>query len=312
MRVSLTRAIRPVLLVLCFCSLPWPPVGAAEIRPVPGALVLLFDSDPIYAAETILDGEVLPRLAWNDDAPAFPGDSPGSLAALYDSRLAPGRIGWRLPGGPWTEDDPFVAAAVFVIDPEGFVADPFGFFQISWGLWNSETTGLQRTGNFENFAGDTFDLIEFDYFPNVSPFFGGPFLSPSMFGRANLDDPLFDLFGSFANVSFGSVEAELPLGEPLLAVLEHRPADSALVVSALRITAEGGLLPVPGAVTVVPLQFLSLREYAVDTLGLTLWHDGFGGESPSLRARVVFHALTARPGLPVTPQELLNVARPVR
>ena len=81
-------------------------------------------------------------------------------------------------------------------------ADPNGFFQISWGLWSSTTTGLERTGNPASFAGDTFELLEFDYFPNASPFFGGPFLSPTAFGVANPDAPGFEGQGSFANAAF--------------------------------------------------------------------------------------------------------------
>jgi hypothetical protein len=287
------------------------PILAGEAAPAPGAVAERFESDPTHDAGVTLDGAVLERLTWNDDAPAFPGDAPGSLAALYDATLDAGRIGWPVPGG-FDQDDPFVAAAVFVIDPDGFQADPFGFFQISWGLWSSSTTGYERTGTLQSFAGDTFELIEFDYFPNVSPFFGGPFLTPSVFGVAHEDDPLFPFLGSFVNTSFGSVPAELPLGDPLLGLLEHRPRDGVVVCSVHRITTEGTLLPVPGAVTLVPLRLLPLREYEVDTLGLTLWRDGFSGPSPSLRATVVFHAIVARGGEAVSPAEVLDALRDAR
>ncbi len=55
-------------------------------------------------------------------------------------------------------------------------------------------------------------------------------------------------------------------------------------------------MPVPGAVGVVPLDGLPRREYSVDTVGITLWRDGFGGEAPALRALLRFHAVVARPG----------------
>jgi hypothetical protein len=191
--------------------------------------------------------------------------------------------------------DAFRAAAVFVIEPDGFQADPFGFFQMSWGLWNTRTTGLDRTGSLTSLASDTFELLEFAYFPNVSPFFGGPFLSPSAFGVANDEDPLFDFLGGFVNFAFASVPVELPLGEPLSAVLSHLPAEGVMVVTVRRIDAGGRLVPLPGAVAVVPLDSLPVREYSVDTIGLTLWHDGFGGDTPSLRADVVFHELSVGP-----------------
>lgn len=253
-------------------------------------------SNPLHGSDLQLDGEALARLRWNDDAPAFPGDAPGSLTARYDSNMPPGRVGWPLPGS-WSEEDPFTATAVFVIEPEGFAADPFGFFQISWGLWNSRSTGMERTGTFSDFAGDTFELIEFAYFPNLSPFFGGPFLSPTVFGVADRDNPLFDPFGSFANLAFGSIQLELPLGQPLLTTIEHRPADRAVVVSVKRITEQGRLLPLPGGVVVVDLAQLDVERFSVDTVGLTLWRDGFAGTTPSLTAELTLHAILAQPGL---------------
>jgi hypothetical protein len=295
--------LAPSLLVLVWIA--GPGISAAEIAPAPGATVELFEDDPTLDPAVAVDGTALLRLQWQADAPAFPGDRPGSLVATYDATLDPGRIGWPLPAALGA-DDPFIAAAVFAIDPQGFHADPFGFFQISWGLWNSATTGEERTGTLQSFAGDTFELIEFDYFPNVSPFFGGPFLSPTVFGVANEADPAFPFLGSFVNTGFGSTQAELPLGEPLLALLEHRPADDALVVSVHRIAASGGLLPVPGAVTVVPLSGLAVREYTVDTVGLTLWRDGFSGPDPSLFARVAYHAIVVRGGEVVSPGEVLD------
>ncbi len=277
----------------------------------PAVPVTFFETSPLLEPSTDLEGAVFERLEWNDDDPAFPGDRAGSLTALYDATMPPARIGWPLPA-PWTQDDPFVAAAVFVIDPTDFVADPFGFFQISWGLWSSGTTGLERTGTPSSFAGDTFELIELDYFPNVSPLFGGPFLSPIVFGEADTDSPLFPFLGSFANLGFGSVPSELPLGEPLIAILEHRPADDVVVASVHRITSAGGLVPVPGALALARLDSMPLRRYEVDRFGLTLWRDGFSGPTPSVRAKLRVHAIGARAGRPVTPAELIDALRLAR
>ena len=289
MYVAIRRVLTPVVLAFLFTA-----VVVAQSIPVPGKLAVTFETNPLSSSDVVLDGDVLARLTWNDDAPAFVGDRPGSLTALYDSRLAAGRIGWPLPQR-LSEGAPFRATAVFVIEPDGFQADPFGFFQISWGLWNSRTTGLERTGSFADFASDTFELVEFVYFPNVSPFFGGPFLSATVFGVANPDDPSFDFLGAFVNLAFGSVPAELPLGEPLSASIWHRPGDGVAVVTVERINEAGRRVPIPGAVVVVSLGSLAVREYAVDTIGLTLWHDGFGGDPPSLRAEVVFHEISIAP-----------------
>jgi hypothetical protein len=283
---------RPASILVAAGLLASPAV--ADPRPASAGVHERFESNPLATSAIVVDGDALGRLGWNDDPPAFPGDRPGSLSALYDSRLPAGRIGWPLPE-TWTEHDAFTASATFVIEPDDFQADPFGYFQISWGLWSSETTGLERTGNLDDFAADTFDLIEFAYFPNVSPFYGGPYLSPSVFGAADPDHPSFDFLGAFTNFAFGATPLDLPLGEPLVAVLEHRPADGVLVVSVKRINARGGRVPLPGGVAVVPLEHLAVGTFSVDTVGLTLWHDGFGGDPPSLRADVVFHAFEAVP-----------------
>ncbi|HXV75761.1 MAG TPA: hypothetical protein VD788_05525, partial [Candidatus Polarisedimenticolaceae bacterium] len=56
-------------------------------------------------------------------------------------------------------------------------------------------------------------------------------------------------------------------------------------------------LPLPGAVTVVDLADLPLRRYSLDTIGLMLWSDGFGGPVPALLADVEFHGLFVHPDL---------------
>ena len=256
---------------------------------------LSFQTDPLARADVLIEGAALARLSWQDDQPAFPGDRPGSLTALYDSRLEPGRFGIALPE-TWDQDDTFTAAAILVIESEGFSADPNGFFGISWGLWNTEEPGLNRTGDFTDFAADTFEVMEFSWFPNVSPFFGGPFLSPALFGEAHAADPLFPFLGGYSNFAFGSTQVALPLDEPLLAVIQHLPEADAIVFSVLRIVNGGHLVPVPGALAVIDLNTLPLRSYRLDALGLTLWQDGFTGETPSVDVSVTYHQLVALPG----------------
>ena len=292
------------LLLLFLVSVP--PTLADEETAHGGTLAVYFRDDPRDTASTILVGAVDDRLTWQADGPAYPGDRPGSLTAVHDSNELPALLGFPLPE-PLDQDDLFTAAAMFIIDPQDFLADPNGFFQISWGLWNSQTTGLERTGNFVDFAGDTFDLIEFDYFPNVSPFFGGPFVSPTILGEAIPDDPSFAFLGSFVNVTFASAMAELPLGEPLVAILEHRPDANSLVATVHRIVNNGHLVPVNGATASVPLDLLPSRAYQVDVVGLTLWQDGFVIADRSLFARVTYHGLVVLPGLLDRPERILRI-----
>jgi hypothetical protein len=288
--------------------------GAASAQtalPAPHA-ALTFTADPLTNPRVLADGDVLARFRWNPaDAPAFPGDRPGSLSALYDSSQPAARLGLRL-ASPLDQDDAFTAAAILVLREEGFWADPHQFFQVSWGLWNSRTTGWERVAYGP--GADTFDLLEADWFPNVHPLFGGPYLSAALFGAAHPADPLFPAIGAFANAVFdpGPV-AELPLGVPLLVLLEHRPADGGAVVSVHRIGPDGGVLPVPGAVGVVPLERLARRAYELDVVGLTLWHDPFGsGDPPAIDIRVDVHLVGLHRGV-LVPREALRalaVARP--
>jgi len=277
-----------------------------EATDEPRPFAEFFETDPLGDPETIVAGAALERVLWNDDAPAFEGDPAGSLSATYDATADAGLFGFPLADS-LTEASTFTAAAAFVIHSEGYSADPFGFFQISWGLWNRATTGLNRTGDASG-AADTFELVEFDYFPNVSPIFGGPFVGPGVFGLAAVDDPSFEFSGAFTNFTgLFDLEVALPLDVALLAVLQHRPGLDAMPVQLYRILDGGGLLPLQGAVGYVPLEFLAIRSYDVDAIGLTLWHDGFGGDTPSVLATLTYHALIVVPGV-VRPEDLLHAA----
>ena len=262
----------------------------------PALVASYFQTDPLADSTTLIAGDALDRLTYEASPPAFPGDRPGSLTARYDSTRPSGLLGLWI-GQDLTERSDFTVAAIAVIRSEGFVADPDGFFQISWGVWNSAATGLRRTGDPLDYSGDTFELLEFDYFPNVSPLFGGPFLSPAIFGRADTDHPGFGALGSFANASFAfGPQVALPFDAPLLMVLEHRAASGEVVVGVHRVIGPRRTTPVPGAIAVVDSSALGYRSYAFDVIGPTLWNDGFGGPAPSLQASVVFHALIARSG----------------
>jgi hypothetical protein len=260
------------------------------------AVANYFQTNPLADPTTFIAGDALERVTYELSPPAFPGDRPGSLTARYDSTASGGLLGLWIRHY-LTEDSDFTVAAIAVIASDGFVADPNGFFQISWGAWNSAHTGLRRTGDFVDFSGDTFELLEFDYFPNVSPFFGGPYLSPAIFGAADPDHPSFDALGSFANASFAfGPQVTLPFDVPLLMVMEHRAASGEVVVSVHRIINARRTTPVAGATATIDLAGLGMKSYEFDMIGLTLWHDGFGGAEPSLQATVVFHALIARAG----------------
>jgi len=137
-------------------------------------------SDPLLpggAPPFFAEGDTAARFHYIANTPSrFAGDRRGSLRVLYDTTLPTARIGAPI-GAVLSLDEDFRFGAVLTIRSAGFAADPNGFSQIAFGLWNAHTTGLGRT----LFPSDAFDLVEFDWFANVTAF-GGPFLSPSIFG----------------------------------------------------------------------------------------------------------------------------------
>ena len=296
-RLPLPPGMLPRLLpcALVLFALLAPALAGGAVRPADRAALFVFDHDPLADAAVEIEGPAEGRLSWHDGEPAFPGDGRGALRAHFLSTGPTVRAGWALPFD-LDEGRPFAAFAAFEIRSEGFSASPDGFMQIAWGLWNSAATGLERVAYGP--GADAFELLEFAWFPNVSPIFGGPYLSPALFGAADPENPLFPSAGAFANATFGfGPPVELPFDTPLLATLEHRPDAGVVVVAVHRVLPSGELVPVPGAVVPVPLGFLSRPEYRFDRIGIALWHDPYAGPTPALDARVDFHLLGARDGV---------------
>jgi hypothetical protein len=281
-----SAAARALLVALMCVGLG--PTGASKVTA--GGLVEEFAADPFVDAgggRPVFERRGAPEaFIWEPATPpAFAGDAPGSLLTRYDTLESTARAFAPLSRALGPADD-FTVSAVFVIRPEGFFADPFGFAQISFGLMNRGTTGDDRTGDTVDSHADSFDLLEFDYFPNISPFFGGPFTGGSAFGAAAGDD-------AFGNFSFASVPLDLPLGEPLEAVLAHRAEEGIVEISVARVLQDGSRAPLLAAPAVLRTASLA-PGFALDALGIFAWHDGFNifsGSGRSLRADVEYHRL---------------------
>ncbi len=240
--------------------------------PAHAAVIERFDGDPLAGGTTnpfVAEGEVAGHFAFLPDTPShFPGDREGTLRVLYDTTLPAGRIATPI-GSVLSLDDDFSFGAILTIRSEGFEASPDGFDQISFGLWNSRTTGLNRTG----FPSDSYDLVEFDYFANVT-LFGGPFLSPSVAG-GNVGD------NAFFNFAFQSAELSLPLDTPLLCHFQYAAASRALTLTVFRSGRGIFFQKIAGASVTVPLGTIR-PTFLVDALGIAAYTEGF----PSLRAVV--------------------------
>jgi hypothetical protein len=268
--VSSTRFVLALLVVTL----------TAAATPAGAGVVARFGSDPLQPGASPAfnaEGNTAARFTYVPDTrPRFPGDRRGSLRVLYDTTLDTGRIGVPL-GTVLSLDDDLRFGAVMTIRSAGFAADPNGFSQIAFGLWNSHTTGLGRTA----FPSDAFDLVEFDWFANVGPF-GGPFLSPSIFG-GNLDGNAFD------NFTFLSAETPLPFDVPLLCEGVYDAATRKLTVTVSR-RGRVQFEPIPGAEVTVDLSTLH-PGYLVDTLGIAAYDEGFA----SLHAEVDYDLLWVGP-----------------
>ncbi len=220
------------------------------------------------------EGEVAARFTYiAAEPPHFPGDRRGSLRVLYDTTVPTARISTPIRDVLSANED-FGFGAILTIRSSGFAASPDGFSQIAFGLWNARTTGLGRTA----FPSDSYDLLEFDYFANVTEF-GGPFLSPTVLGGNSGDN-------AFNNIAFQSVELSLPLDEPLLCEFRHDAATRRLALRVSRHLRGGRFTPIPGAEATVDLSRLS-PGFLVDVAGIAGYFEGF----PSLHAEVDYDLL---------------------
>ena len=255
------------------------------------ALTETFNTSPFVGdgGSFTLKGPGVAQFTHLSNAPAFTGDPAGSLEVGYDTLEPATRLTAPL-GMAVTETDTFSFGAVLTIRSAGFYADPNGFAQIAFGLINSTTTGLDRTGDILDFDNDTFDMVEFNYFPNVSTFFGGPFVSPTTLG-AQVGTSAFN------NVVFSSLEFTLPLDTPLRVELTYDGGISILTGTIDSIAPDGTLMPLaatvpldifnPSGAFAVPIQ----GGFTVDAIAISAYFDGFAFGQASVQVTLVYDEL---------------------
>lgn len=267
---------------------------AATGTAVAGTVIRQFGTDPTDPSATgsqlIVEGPGFGQFTFIPGTdPAYPSDRTGSFQTHYDAVSETSRAMASL-GEFYTENDDFFFGAVLTIQSDGFHADPFGFHPISFSLLNSTTSGFNRTGNLNDFRADTFDTLDVAYFPQVSPFFGGPFLSPGIFGQPETDD-------AFSNFAFGTVQTAIPLSTPVVILAEHLAGEQKLRIQAFDISDAGQPVLIPNAHVEASLS--SLSGFAVDSLAITAYQDGFNIFAPSgqsLNAIVEYHRIFFAPG----------------
>lgn len=255
--------------------------AAAAATPASAQVIERFSQDPFSGHGRNFfwtDGDAAARFAFlPDEASHFPGDRDGTLRVVYDTLLPTARLSTSLPT-VWTTGDDFDFGAILTIRSDGFFADPNGFSQIAFGLWNGALTGLNRTG----FPSDSFDTVEFDYFPNVTEF-GGPFVSPTVFGG--------EVGGNaFFNFAFASAESALPLDVPLLVRGHYSAADRRLRLTVARHVKPLSFERIDGATVNVDLSRLS-PTFLLNAIGIAGYFEGY----PSIHVVVDYDVLFTGP-----------------
>ena len=229
-----------------------------------------FSTDPVAGGRMVVhDG----------DAGRFVYSAANDLmTASYDTDLATARLIHDL-GESFTHEDDFTITFDLKILSSGFFADPCASAQIAMGAMNSATTGTDRAGGT---GGDAFDIVTFDYFPNVTAF-GGPSLGPAFIntdtGAAYFDHLDFE-FGPETNMS---VEGALPLDTTLTVEVDY---DSCARMSTLTVTNSVGALVIntDGAGNVfggldgddTTIQTINTLPFVIDSVGILMWEDTFG------------------------------------
>ncbi|MFQ5411556.1 MAG: hypothetical protein ACE5EC_04640 [Phycisphaerae bacterium] len=281
------QKIAPGLLVITlFLLLPLAQTAQAEPGPAIG-WIENFADDPIAAGRfTVPPGHDATRFSFNATL--------SQLTAHYDTSLP---TAWLVrpidPNGGRVLDryDDFEFSVTFRIRSAGFFADPNQFAQIGWALINTTTTGEDRAGGS---AGPyAYDLVGFDYFPNVSPLFGGPTLGPTVIHTddgAGFFSNIDFAFGAETTIDPAAGEEAIALDTTYTARIVYAGAVETATLTIhngtrfLDINAEGGGSDTDP--TTIQLQALIDNRVSVNAFALTAWEDTFNPFSSSVIADV--------------------------
>ena len=269
-------------------------------------LVLLVGSIPQAAAFEVGDNFATdplgPGSPWSfgvggNSSNQFSYDAAG-LKVHVDSSLPTARFDMPL-GTTLDDSSSFLLSARFSFHITA--ASPFQFAQFAFGLTNTAFTGGDRTGSFANAHSDnTYHTVEFDYFPNVSPSFGGPTLQPTVFGG-----PIGEAFDNFQSIPFGDGNlgdnapdiTELPQDTLLEAQLAYNGSAKTLTLSMYTVAGDNSLTTLathqaPLDLNAFPFLYDSSNPFLLDTLSIMAYNDGYtSSEDPSLVADVTYRGI---------------------
>jgi hypothetical protein len=248
--------------------------------------------------------------------PRFTLNGDGTLTAHYNTFLDTDKLLFPL-SRPLTAADSFTYTTRFKILSAGFSAPSDQGAQIAFGLVNTGTTGNDRSGTLST-SGDTFDAAMVDYFPNVSPFFPSPTLSPTVFAtRPTATAGAFDVIHSVyfdESALAGAGEGPLPLDTFMTATFAYNAGTHVATLSfandagPLLINAGGGA---DGKTSTIELQLPDNIAFTLDAFALTLWKDSWAFGVPSVQADVVFDSFSVATAPEPASLAVLGVVVPV-
>ncbi|MBI5763320.1 MAG: hypothetical protein HZA51_07340 [Planctomycetes bacterium] len=285
-----TRIIQKLGGALAFCIAAIQ--NPATAFPPPIAWSENFATDPLLAGRL--------NVAPGHSTSRFTYDGMGQVLTVhYDTQL-PTALCWRpidAGGAGICRTRDFQFSVTFRIRSAGFVADPDQFAQIGWGLVNSVSTGGNRAGNDPPGAPYAFNVATFDYFPNVSPTFGGPTIAGTAI-HTDVEQSFFAAFEfpfgaeSRIDTAFGD---EAPALDTIYAATVRYSAITQTLTTTINqagipllINADGSGGPggPDGDPATIQTFFFADDPLCMDRFALTAWQDSFNLAGTSVRADV--------------------------
>jgi hypothetical protein len=206
-------------------------------------------------------------------------------------------------GNEYDWNDDFFFAVVMVIQSAGYEPEPDCFSPISFGLINRETTGTDRCGgtSFDGGDDDTYDMVEWDFWPNVSEWYGGPCLGPSIMG-GRVGDAWWENFAFLQNPSDTDLSDEiaenllpptgLPLDVPLSIRVRYQAASKLVYIEAYELKDNHWVL-LQTRVPPTPIDALN-PSFVCNAFAISLYQDAFNPDenTPSVKATLRFQEIT--------------------
>ncbi len=261
-------------------------------------LVENFSANPLSTWNFGIGSNTNAQFTYQTDAAAYAGDVGGSLKVHLNSSLATSRL--QLPLGftlgastDFTVSAQFSLANVSALDNQAM--------QFAFGLVNTATTGGNRTGSPTS-SRNTFNTVEVNYFPNVSPIYGfGATLTPAIFGAQKNSGDIFanyaTIFGSGSDLGDNTTGiTALPQNTNLQLSLAYSASTHAFTLQLSQIALNGSLTTLVTEVPVLDLDnessYDSSLPFQVNALAIMAYQDGYNiSAPPTLSADVTFQKL---------------------